>query len=291
MRHCFAAVSWTQALEPGENRDAACIRLAGDGAAPLAHLAVADGASSTLFSGPWAQLLVEAAAADRWPMLGPEELRDRLDAMRTTFDPLTGVEVTDPAVQNKWQEYGSQSTLVAVTVTGGPGGQLRVSALAVGDSVLLVLGEERATTFPPIAAADFSRAPRLITSRVGESIDVVRWDGPVRQKDLLVLASDGAARVLTTVIERDGTQECWRRLTRLVDRGPGADLAAALLDGDGPGSLQDDATLVLCALVAHVPGRADLEMLARFLHREGSAPPQPRVSLLNWLVSGRRPPR
>src|SRR5205823_7508069 len=134
----------------------------------VAHLAVADGASSTLFSGRWAQQLVDAAV-DGWPVLEPAELLDRLDAMRASFDPLTGIEVTDPAVENKWLEYGSQSTLVAVTVTGGqggPGGRLQASALAVGDSVLLVLGRERATTFPPIASADFDRAPQLITSRV-----------------------------------------------------------------------------------------------------------------------------
>jgi hypothetical protein len=294
----FAAATWTVALEPGENRDAARVAMDRDGTA--ARLAVSDGASSTLYSGTWARLLADAAVTG-WPALGAQELHRRLDAMRSSFDPLTEQAVTNIAIQNKWHDYGSQATLVAAELSLDGTDQVAVSVLAVGDSVVLLLGDDETIVFPPIASADFTRTPRLITSRPGEPVAALRWAGSVPAQHLVVLASDGAARVLTGLIERDGTQECRRRLARLAAAGRtgdagGADLALALLGESGPAAFGDDATVVLCAVVADVPGLADQELLARHLRRRPGQPAAPvpgpeRAGLLRRLLSGVWPPR
>jgi hypothetical protein len=112
---------------------------------------------------------------------------------------------------------------------------------------------------------------------LGERIDAVRWEGHVTERELLLLATDGAARPLMEVIEEEGTEAAWRRIAQLVDAAlhhgaADADLAAALL-GDPSGSFQDDATLLLCAAVPDVPDVSDVELLSAFM--SGSLVAQP----------------
>jgi hypothetical protein len=266
-RRLVSAV-WSSALEPGENRDAVATRFSMGATSPVAHVAVADGASRTLFSGLWAQTIVEAAVQG-WPELGSRDLLVHTDDLRATFDPLTRYHVDDAAVQEKWMRDASQTTLVAATVTATEM-SVDVSSVAVGDSVLMILDKERGTiTFPPLTPTDFGRTPELITSRLGEQIDAVRWEGHMTERELLLLATDGAARPLMEVIEEEGTEAAWRRIAKLVDAAhhhgaADADLAAALL-GDPSGCFQDDATLLLCAAVPDVADVSDVELLSAFM--------------------------
>ena len=268
MNRRFVTAVWSSALESDENRDAAAAQVSAGAGSSVARVAVADGASRTLFSGPWARTIAEAAVQG-WPELGPRDLLGRTDALRATFDPLAQYRVDDFAVRNKWMNDASQTTVVAATVTIAEA-TLNISSMAVGDSVLMILDKERGTvTFPPLASTDFGRSPDLITSRPGQQIHALRWQGQVAASGLLLLATDGAARPLIAVVENEGTEVAWHRVAQLAHAfqhhgAADADLADALL-GDPARSFQDDATVLVCAAVPDVPGVADIELLSAFL--------------------------
>ena len=150
-------------VEPGasaeENEDTYGVRpLDGD----RVLLAVADGASATVFARHWAQALVAAAAAE-WPDLDDAALRAALDGVRSGFNPAAGMSMPW-YVERKTAVEGSQAALI-VAVLSPAEDEVEVRAVAVGDCTVVVLHGDADDAFPVASAAAFTTTPALVSSR------------------------------------------------------------------------------------------------------------------------------
>jgi hypothetical protein len=263
----FAAHVWSRPLEPGIGRDAAAVRLPAPGDADGAvRLAVADGASGTLHSGRWAAALVAAAVED-WVRISPESLTDRLETLRSGFDPMAREPRPTPLRAEKWQLYGSQSTLLAVSVSRRRG-RIAVEAVGVGDSVLVLLGRTSWRVVPQMAARDFTATPQLVKSTAGAVQDFFHWSGSAPRDTVVLLATDGAAQPLLGTLERDGPVEARALLADVLALPP--DGSVALGPGNPPttsrartflATLHDDATVVTLADAPDIAGLTDAELV------------------------------
>src|SRR5205807_1784784 len=101
-------------------------------------IALADGATEAVFSGPWARALVGAAGPD-WPGLDGAGLSQKLEPVCRAFAPLAPDQAAPWYVRNKFQSQGSQATLLVAAVSRAPGAaSMVVRASAVGDCCLLL---------------------------------------------------------------------------------------------------------------------------------------------------------
>jgi hypothetical protein len=281
---------WTLGFEEGANADAAAFvrRPEPDRGADVA---VADGASSTLFAGDWSRRLVDAAVQG-WGTLTLSDLSARIDALRGGFEPLAERAVMNASVEEAWLIEGSAATLLAATLTSEDGGFSMARVTAVGDSVLMVLQGDSVLTLPPLTSSQFTSTPRLVSSFAGERVDAQRWELELDRDAVVLLATDAVAAHLIRVVETDGSGALRESLGELVDSARrhgvrGTDLPGVLLRGTGRSSFQDDATLVVCADVPD-RGGSDLELLASAVT---GIPETPHPGVLEWLrrlVTGSR---
>ncbi|MGH9178571.1 MAG: hypothetical protein ACRD0N_08460, partial [Acidimicrobiales bacterium] len=170
---------------------------------PRLRLAVADGASESMLSGLWADLLVRtwcrsrrrpdgqavAAAMSGWRSALVAYLRGREAAKR----PIEWFE--QPGL-----ERGAHATLLGVELagparSGGPG---RWSAVSVGDSCLFQVRDDALVrAFPVEEASGFGNAPKLVPTRAGQLSRVVaaleRAEGAWQDGDVLLLTTDAVA--------------------------------------------------------------------------------------------------
>lgn len=282
MRRRVVASVWTQGLEQGSNADAVAFTY---GARPGggAEVAVADGVSSTLFAADWARTLVQGAVQG-WGALAANDVAAQIEPLRESFDPLSDRPAASSMVRQAWLMEGSAATLLAATLGAREGGSRRLSATAVGDSVLMVLSGDAFSTFPPLSSSDFTSTPSLVSSVLGAPVSSIGWETELEGEALVLLSTDAVAAHLIRVVETDGPGGLRSLLAALVDGARrhgvrGTDLAGVLLHDTGQASFHDDATLVLCA---DVPDRdeSDLDLLARAV--DGSA--QSHLQrVLEWL--------
>jgi hypothetical protein len=177
------------AARPQENQDAA----AADPARGIA--ALADGAASSLQSGRWARLLVEAIVAE------PPNVRDAavfapwLAARREAW--LAGIDQNALAWHQKARlADGAFATLVWLQVVAtGKGVALR--AFALGDACLLHIRSGRVRrSFPIEESSLFGTEPALVGSaprQAAGSLAFHTLEDTCEPGDLLVLASDAVA--------------------------------------------------------------------------------------------------
>jgi hypothetical protein len=280
----LAAYVWSRPLEPGASRDAVEVRLPSHGeAGGIARLAIADGASGTLFSGRWAAALVAAAVED-WPGVSTGSPGDWLEALRSTFTPMPVEPRPTPLRAEKWQLYGSQSTLLAVRVARHRG-SLAVEAVGVGDSVLLLLGRTSWQVIPEMASQDFTATPHLLRSTPGVDHEFFRWAGGVPGSTVLLLATDGAAQPLLRILETDGPAEARAVLAGILS-GPfdgsepvgEEDLSVMPRAREFLANLHDDATIVALAKVPDRLSSSDAELILAALAPEPDAVGRPAKS-------------
>ncbi|GEN09575.1 Protein phosphatase 2C [Myxococcus fulvus] len=195
---------------PTENEDAA----APDHSAVLTedtlHVAVADGATESLFSGLWARLLAREYA--RGPLRAPSDLLQALPGLqRRWLAEVEGRELPWYA-QEKLRE-GAFATLLGVSLAGTPARGDGVvgtwSALAVGDSCLFqVRDEQLLRSFPLELASSFGSRPFLVSTHGAQNARVVEQareaTGEVRAGDTLLLMTDALAHWLLGEHERGG---------------------------------------------------------------------------------------
>lgn len=257
--------------EPEENEDASSVRRFLDEDGTLGLLAaVADGASEAIFAAAWARALVQAVDGN-WPGLNDVELGKRLVDIRAAFDPLAGAASAPWWILNKYRSQGSQATLLVVQVLlplGGRGALAR--ACAVGDSFLAILrAGGRFESFPCVTAADFGTRPQLVQSRSVPPPAFARFHARLREGDLLLIGTDAIGRWILERFESGRRDQIAGFLTECV----GTEKAFArrvdqLRQGiDGTKLLNDDTTLVLCAL----PGTEGPADVPRALERWRSA--------------------
>lgn len=184
-----------------EYEDAFYPRRTGTRTAKRMRFAVADGASESLLSGMWADLLVRtwcrskrrraddviAAAMSAWQieMAAYFEGRDRHDRPIQWFE--------EPGLAK-----GAHAALLGLDLTTTTPTTGRWSAVAMGDCCLFqVRGDKLITSFPMATAREFTTAPKLVPSRphlLGRALaNLDHASGDWQSGDLFFLASDAMA--------------------------------------------------------------------------------------------------
>ena len=203
-----------------EYEDAFHPRRSGGRWAASLRLAVADGASESMLSGLWADLLVRTWCRGRWEMA--EVLSHAMAAWEAEVAGyIGGRERGEGPIQ--WFEEpglakGAHDALLGVQLTAVSPTTARWSAVAMGDCCLFhVRGEELVRSFPLQRSEQFGCAPKLVPSRT-EQLDRVlanldEAEGDCCSGDALFLATDAmAAWFLAAVEEGEAPWRAWREL-------------------------------------------------------------------------------
>ena len=150
--------------QPGAYQDASCV----DAQRHVA--AIADGVSSSLFSGPWAAILAEAVVADNPDPGDRQAFGAWLGRQRARW--AAGIDTGGLAwFQKAKLPLGAFSTLLCARVCevddarAGAFGGYRLTAFALGDSCLFqVRGGELVRSFPLQTSAQFDANPVVLGS-------------------------------------------------------------------------------------------------------------------------------
>lgn len=209
-----------------EYEDAFYPRREGRRTARLMRFAVADGASESMLSGLWADLLVRTWCRSKRRRMGEivatamsgwhAEMGDYLDGRERRRRPIQWYE--EPLLAS-----GAHATLLGLELTNTSRSGGRWAAVSMGDSCLFqVRDDELVRSFPMSAAADFTTSPKLVSSRphdlarVLDNLDTT--EGEWRRGDLLFLATDALAAWFLAAHEAgDGP---WRVLCRFERDAP-----------------------------------------------------------------------
>lgn len=176
------------------------------------RVAVADGASSTLFSGLWAELLTDAfVSAESGDAILPEIpfLRQQWFE-RVTQTPL-------PWHQQTQLSLGAAAAFIGVVIM--PSGLWK--AVAVGDCALFQVREETCIeAFPAESAQDIAQLPALLRTHgglhyTGEEAGRHVREGTLRANDRLFLVTDALAGWFLEEMERK--REPWNWLDDIRD--------------------------------------------------------------------------
>ena len=190
--------------DPEEYEDAfrvVCPPQVGASGLGAARIAVSDGASESSFAREWANFLTDAFVTQPPASCGLTE-----DSLNTWLkSPQERWHASVPWDRLPWHgetktQAGSLATLLGLTVKAAPdnSGQLSWQALAVGDSCLFIVRENRLwLSFPLEDSAQFDNNPALLCSNPDNSGNM--WEG-IHQRsgecatgDLLILATDALA--------------------------------------------------------------------------------------------------
>ena len=213
-----------------------------------ARAAVSDGASESAFAREWANALADAFVSRPPDLCGLTE-----DSMRDWMAPAQEEwRVSIPWDRIPWHgeakaRAGAFATLLGLTVATKAGNSRRLSwrALAVGDSCLFVVRDDRLwLSFPLEDAAQFDNSPDLVCSNPDNAGDlwenVHRSGGDCVAGDSFILASDALA---CWFLERNAEGEKpWKTLLALDS----SDWAAWVEEQRRAGLMRnDDTTLVI----------------------------------------------
>lgn len=220
---------------PEQNEDRSAVRR--HGSAWLA--AVSDGASAALFSGHWAELILDSISPD-WFGADDQLIRD-VRLLGKEFDPLDGALNRDFVLEDKWAEQGSSATLAAVLVHDHD-----VQVLAIGDSIIGLHNSGGAKFFPLDETSEFGRHPPLISTRPGDSLKIQRCAFSASPGDVVTLSTDAVG---ARFVARRPTATRMKQLVEELQRGSNL---RTVLDGPrgepdalGNTTLDDDLTLVV----------------------------------------------
>ena len=237
--------------------DAFCPRRTGARTTPRLRLAVADGASESMLSGLWADLLVRTWCRSR-RRPADQVVAAAMSGWRTALVAyLEGREAQQRPIEWFEQpglERGAHATLLGVEVVGPvrPGGRGRWSAVSLGDSCLFQVRQDALVrAFPMEDVNAFGNAPKLVPTREGQLSRVVanldRADGSWEDGDVLLLTTDAvAAWVLAGAA---AGRRPWQELLRF-DQDDDAAFAAWAARERAAGRLRNDDLTVLRVEVA-----------------------------------------
>ena len=231
--------------------DAFCPRRSGARRGSRLRLAVADGASESMLSGLWADLLVRTWCRSRRRGMG-EVVAAAMSAWHATLeDYLEGRRAERRPIQ--WFEQpgldrGAHATLLGVELDRSPSGEGRWTAESLGDSCLFqVRHDDLVTAFPLEDAASFTNTPALVPTQRGQLDHVIaalgRAQGACRDGDVLFLATDALAAWFLAAA-RAG-EAPWRELAGIACDDGGSGFAAWAAKQRRAGAMRnDDVTLV-----------------------------------------------
>jgi hypothetical protein len=179
--------------------------------------AIADGVSSTIFSGPWAQILVRTTVADPPPWEDATAFHAWLAGQRTAWSSQIDASQLTWYQRPKMAE-GAMSTLLWVTlspVSGGEGaeaGAYRLRAFSVGDCSLFHVRRGQVLRAFPLECSDaFTLNPSVVGSidRKHERLPAFKvYEAECRPGDLLVLCTD-AIGLWATKRQEAGAPVTW----------------------------------------------------------------------------------
>jgi len=183
--------------------------------------AIADGVSSSIFSGSWARLLVDGVVADVPNIYDGNSLWPWLAELRKQWAAPIDIESLAWHQKSKVQEGGA-STLLAATVTDAPiddskaDGAYRLFAYAVGDCCLFHVRENQVLrAFPIEQSRLFQTSPKTIGSvdmKLDHLIEFDTLEDYCDAGDLLVLCSDAVAAWALEELEAGRNpqwENCW----------------------------------------------------------------------------------
>lgn len=192
------------------------------------RFAMADGASESMLSGRWADVLTRT-----WCKSERASTADVLHAAMTEFEAVLAAYLDERNRQDRpvqwFEEPGLQSGAFA-TFLGLQFSTRRTSmgswsAVSLGDTCLFqIRDDDVVTSFPLKSAGDFGSTPNLVPSRTDE-VDVVvshmeERDGEWRSGDLFVLATDALAAWFLSEVESGAAP--WQVLQGFSERGQAA---------------------------------------------------------------------
>ncbi len=184
-----------------EYEDAFYPKRTGTRSAKRLRFAVADGASESLLSGMWADLLVRTWCRSK--RLRPPEMiataMSRWQGEMTTY--LEGRELRERPIQ--WFEEpglakGAHAALIGLELTSASSTSGTWTAVALGDScVFQVRDGQLLRSFPLEAAEEFSTSPKLVPSRphlLGKALaHLDQTEGKWQAGDVFFLTTDAIA--------------------------------------------------------------------------------------------------
>ncbi len=213
-------------------------------------LALADGTSDAIFSGEWADSLVQAASPE-WCRLKDETLTEKIRKIGEAHQARCEKVITDNLfVKNKFATVGSQATFLMAHLEMLEGDSYSVRAIAVGDSCLFkvdVKKQKLVTTFPLRKLTEFEQNPHVIAHRLEDRLHFIRGKWTLAPDEILLLASDAIAKWLWKLL----TQGRWdifveQVLPALESQEKFAQFVATQREAAEHRLWNDDATLMLC---------------------------------------------
>ena len=230
--------------------DAFCPRRTGIRRGPRLRVAIADGASESMLSGLWAELLVRSWCRARQRGMADvvefamsawhEALRCYLESRRVARRPIEWFE--EPGL-----DRGAHATVLGVELDWSPERGLTWVAESLGDSCLFhVRGDDLVAAFPLEDAAAFGNTPKLVPTQAAQ-LDLVvasleRAEGTCRDGDTLYLATDALAAWFLATASDGGAP--WRQLAA-IEAGDAEGFAGWALQQRDAGLMRnDDVTMV-----------------------------------------------
>lgn len=210
---------------------------------PLAgRFAVADGATESSFAREWAAILADGFVAA--PLTHPRRWPEWLPPLQDRWRSECGGRDLPWYAEEKFAQ-GAFATLLGVSLEFGQA--RRWSAVAVGDSCLFQVRDDRLLSFPLRNSAEFDNSPPLLGSRTppDEAREREhRINGRWQPGDVLFLATDALAHWMLRQVEVK--QRPWQELSSLIAEPQAESALTAWIDGlrDHQEIRNDDVTLI-----------------------------------------------
>lgn len=214
--------------DAAEYEDAYAPQKDGRHSARRLRFAVADGASESMLSGRWADVL-----ARTWCKSERASTTEVLNAAMAEFDEARTAYLDERGRQDRpvqWFEEpglarGAFSTFLGVQFSTRRSSSGTWTATSLGDTCLFhVRDDELMTSFPLKSAADFGSSPNLVPSRTDDVERVVmhmeQRDGEWRSGDLFVLATDALSAWFLQEVDAGGAP--WMQIQGFSERGQAA---------------------------------------------------------------------
>lgn len=273
--------------------------------------ALADGVTSGIFSGPWAEILTEAVQADPPDLDTPGAFAAWLARARGTWS--AAIDTSRLAwFQKAKMQQGAFSTLLWFALepcdpSEGTFGTYRLRAWAIGDSCLFHVRDGTLLAKFPIQSADELQADPLVVGsldlRRDGMLEFETFEATCRSGDLLVLATDAVAEWALRAAD-EGEPPAWEQYWATTENAWRAEVASLRQAG---AMRYDDATLALVRVVppghqspepSDAPGMRetsgaageddDLEQLRAWARRVGESSEQMAQQVTEQLRDGLR---
>lgn len=214
--------------EAAEYEDAFQPRKDGRHSARRLRFAMADGASESILSGRWADVLTTT-----WCKAQRGSVGDILTEAMGQWERVLSAYLADRDSQDRpiqWFEEpglarGAFATLLGVQFNTRRTSSGTWTATSLGDTCLFqVRGDELVASFPLKASADFGSSPKLVPSKADDveavAAHVEEREGDWRAGDLFVLATDALSAWFLAEVEQGHSP--WEQLLGFAARGQAA---------------------------------------------------------------------